>query len=379
MVVRFRRIEDRKESAVQLRRRTEDRRRTRRILPKLALVLLAAILAAGAYLWLRPCRIVAPAVVRVETVELAAPVDGTLSWTIDGDGEDVHRGQVLARIAPDPHGGPAAEARQSDLRIRAAAAAKALTEKQQRLESLKTTLARQEGELGREISRLEGLLAAAQTELRAARSESAARERTRRNNPKPESAVQRATDRATAMEQQRARARRDRAALSAAAAREIEKALEAIAGARREKARVEESIAHHRKRMRGVAEPVPVSAPAGGRILERLAEPGDHLEKGRVFIVICRPATKSLRAYVPARHRTALRRGRPARFYAPGLADPVTGTVKRIHRRLDFVPAEISRGGEIEIIAGIPVDIELDDPATDLLVPRQTGETVIEK
>jgi multidrug resistance efflux pump len=400
MAVKFRRIEDRKESVMQLRRRRDERRQRRRVLPKLVTLLVLAGVGVMLYLYLRPPRVVGPALVRAEPVSLVAPVAGTLRWVLPEETKELRQGDTVARIVPDPETGAAARARLDDLRVSLARAAAEVQGKQQDRRALEYALAEKEARLTAELQRLEGKLAEAEADLQSARRaleqtrgalDSA--ERLARLGAAPEDEHARArTSHSTAVataEKAEARVRTIRGEVGAAqealeASRgtreaELRKADEAIRLAHKQQKEVEQALAAQREAMAGGDDPVAVSAPSSGVVLNRHGPTDVHLRAGDPILTFYRPEDRIVRAFVPARHRDSIQEGQSVRLYLPGIEQPLGGRVERIRPRIEALPSDLARGRGYEEPHNIPLDIRLTDPRAQDLSPGEAGKAVIGK
>jgi HlyD family secretion protein len=400
MVVKFRRIEDRKQSVVQLRRRTEERRERRRVLPKLIIVALIAALGAGAYLYYEPSRVTAPAVVRAETVEISSPVAGTLEWILSDETATVQTGREVARLVPDTDPQDPGPARLNDLRLRATVAEGRIEEQQRALAALKARLAEEEAALRSNVAELEQELAARRDAVDIARAElsqadavleqaerlqrlealvAADYRAVRESLSTAERGVREAE---TRLEATRSKLRSAREAFDAFAdrrQREVERAEARVASARREAEQAERAIAAQKERMARRREPVIVKAPTDGTVAHRDAAAGEHLARDEPLLVLHAADSRTVRAFVPPEEREILQPGKPVRIYLPGREDALPGRVASVLEQVAGVPPRLRAVAENGPGHGVPVDIVLEDDAASTLLPGQVGHAVFDK
>ncbi len=399
MPIKFRRIEDRKASVMQLRQRKEEARRRARLLPKLVTLLLLAALAFGGYFLLRPPRIVAPAFVRVESMEVVSPLAGTVEWMLPLEQEQIERGQPVARIVPQQEAGTGARARLADLRVRLADVVADLKQEHQARRALETSLAARNEDLRAELARTEALVAEAEVALnharQAHRSQQAELEIARqlhRTDALTADALRRAEERARlgAADLEKAQMRMESLAAELYAARvalrsfeaereaELRKAdarLEALDGQRQE---LSAAVAAQEDAISGKGEPIEVRAPATGLVLALRAAEASQVSAGDPLLTYYKPEQKMARAAVPVQYRGKLKPGRPARLYLSGADDPIPGEIARIYERVELLPGEL-RGQRPSRPRTIPVDIRLTGQSASGLLPGDIGEVVIGK
>jgi len=400
MVVKFRRIEDRRQSVVQLRRRTEERRERRRVLPKLIMATVAVALGLGAYLYYKPSRVVAPALVHAEAVEVSSPLAGTLQWILPDAVKDVTSGRQVARLLPDPKPDDAAVARLNDLRLRATAATGRIEEEKRAVAALRARLAEEEAALKANIDRLEQKLATRREEARAARDKI----------PEATAAMQQAdrlrrlealtgADHAAVKETLSAALQATREAVARLEAtdgelesaqqaleafglrrqREIERAEARVGAARRDAEQAEQAITAHREHMARRREAIVVTAPLAGVVAHRHATRGEHLAPDEPLLTLYAADTKGIRAFVAPQERDILKPGKPVRVYLPGREDALPGRVARAHEQVTPLPPELRAVAQNGPSHGVPADIRLDGGAVGELLPGEVCKVVFDK
>ncbi|MFO7957799.1 MAG: HlyD family efflux transporter periplasmic adaptor subunit [Candidatus Brocadiia bacterium] len=400
MVVKFRRIEDRKQSVVQLRRRTEEQRERRRLLPKLVMIAAIAALGVGAYLYYEPSRVAAPAVVRAEAVEVSSPVAGTLEWILSDDTATVQAGREVACLVPDTDPHDPGLARLNDLRLRAAAAEGRIEEQERALAALKARLAEEEGALRSNVAEREQELAARRETVEVTRAElSEARavleqaqrlqrlealttadyRAVRERLSTAERGLREAEARLEATRSKLLSAREALKSFADRRQRETERAEARVASARREAEEAERAIAAQKEQMARRQEPVIVKAPTSGTVAQRQAAAGEHLTPDEPLLTLHTAGSKTVRAFVPPQEWEILKPGKPARIYMPGREDALSGHVARVHEQVARVPLEVRATAENGPGHGVPVDIVLEDNTARTLLPGQVGHAVFDK
>ncbi|MFO8007742.1 MAG: HlyD family efflux transporter periplasmic adaptor subunit [Candidatus Brocadiia bacterium] len=399
MPIKFRRIEDRKTSVMQLRQRKEETKRRTRLLPKIVTLLLLAGLALGAYLLLRPPRIVAPAFVRVETLEVVSPTAGTVEWMLPLEQEQVERGQTIARIVPQREAGTDARARLADLRVRLAAVSADLKQERGARRALEASLAARGENLQAEAARAEALVAEAEVTLRNARQthqslqeELESARKLYHTDALTADALRRAEERArsAAGEVQNAQKKLEsiRVGLDAARAAvrgfaqereaEMSKADARLAALAEQRQELQAAVADQENAIGGQGDPIEIPAPADGVVLALHASEGSQIGAGASLLSYYKPERKLARAAVPVQHRGELRPGQPARLYLSGAEDPIHGEIMRIYERVEQLPGEL-RAQRPSRPRTIPVDIRLNGEDAAALIPGDVGEVVIGK
>jgi multidrug resistance efflux pump len=401
MAIKFRRIEDRKQSPAQLRMQQENGRERRRILPKVILVLLAVVAGLVAWFYLRPPRIAASFIVHVDPIEVAAPAAGTVTYLIGPEVETVEAGAVIARINARPDAAGSAAARLTDLQLRTvqamaevesarADAAAVEAEAQRRERELALDVLRLEDEVERlgaaaesaqrelerltaETERLEGLRAvgaATRAELDAAvRGREAARE--------AHDAVQ---DRAETARLNLAAAVQAARDYSEAKAEALDAAQGRVRGAGRSLKVLAAALEPQEAAFGGGGSEFIVRAPTGGRVLAVHATRNSYARQGEPLVSLYQPSSRVARAFVPVRWRHGLREGAPARLYLKGRDGHVSGQVVGISERVVPLPGSLRHRVGYDEPNVIPVDIALAAGATDQPVaPGEVGKAVIEK
>lgn len=400
MVVKFRRIEDRKQSVVQLRRRSAERRERRRVLPKLIIVALIAALGVGAYLYYEPPRVAAPAVVRAETVEVSSPVAGTLEWILSDETATVQTGREVARLVPDTDPQDPGPARLNDLRLRATAAEGRVEEQQRALAALKARLAEEETALRSNVAELEQELAARRDAVEVARAElsqtgavleqaerlqrlealtAADYRAVRESFSMAERGVREAEARLEATRSKLRGAREGLEVFVDRRQREVERAEARVASARREAEQAERAIAVQKERMARRREPVIVKAPTSGTVARRQAAAGEHLTRAEPLLIFHAADSKTVRAFVPPEERDILQPDKPVRIYLPGRENALPGRVVRVLEQVARVPSGLRAVAENGPGHGVPVDIVFEDDAASTLLPGQVGHAVFDK
>ncbi len=398
MAIKFRRIEDRKESVVQMRRRRDEERERRRVLPKIIILIVFAVFGLGLYFWMRSPRIVAPALIRVEQVPLAAPVSGTVQWMVEPSIGRIPEGQPLARVLPDPPRGPSARARLVDLKLRATEAAAMVEERRQAARALEASLAQRETALKADLERLGGRTAVARNDLEEARRllnerreehdeaaplmrvgaiTNAEHSRKEKAVAAAEAAVRKAETKLEALRKERKSVRETLESFAESRKAEEKKAATTVRSAAEERQRLKEAIEEQKALMAEQTEIEQVEAPFDAVLVHRRALPHEHIRDGEPLLTLYRRGTVAARAYVRLRFRDRLSEGQSLRFYAPGLEQPIPGRIQNIHRRAEALPRTLAAGNDGDQPARIPVDVALDADALPRLMPGETGKIVI--
>ncbi len=400
MAIKFRRIEDRKESVAQLRRRTSDRKARRRILPKLMIVVVIALVIGAYFAYFRPPQIVAPFLVHVEAVQVSSPVAGTLVWLVDKDAKEIEQGDVIARIEAQPQTSGSPGARLTELRLRSAAAGAELQTEQASRDALQVRLQEQERQLGVQVGLLEERLGRSETDVREAARKLSARQEdletaeelkplgaatesdyltATRAVEEAEAAHQTAQSHLRSLKGELAAARESlegfqttkRASLAAAESRirGAQSSNEALRQAREPlvAAFSEEGAQYN------------VQAPVTGILFELDVTEKSYIQEGEALLSLYTTDSKVARAYVPVRYREGLRLGASARLYAKGYKESGAGEVVYIHDRVVPLPRSLSRRLGYDEANVVPVDISLTGAPSALFVPGQAGKAVIKK
>ncbi len=398
MAVKFRRIEDRRESVVQIRRRQEDRKERRHLLPKLALALVVALIGAAAVVYLRPPRVVAPFMVHVDVLEVASPIDGTVVWLPDKDVGHLTAGDVVAQVAAGPQSDGSVPARLTDLKLRAfEAEAEAIIRAadraalQGRLDEQKLQLEADVAQVRERLVQAElGLVAAAaQADAQREDAETAARllSLSAITEHDHATAKRRLHAAEVAAETAESRLRNLQTELKAAdaAMHQFEvvarstldaAAVKAVAAAERHGALIEAQAPLADGLSEDGGEYV-VRCPADGRLLELETAVGDSVQRGTTLVSVYEPRTLVARVYVPVRYRDSVRMGAEARLYAKGRSGEAAGKVVYIHDRVVPMPGSLAQRVGYKEPNVVWVDIELT--AGDPFVPGQAGKAVIRK
>lgn len=400
MAVRFRRIEDRKQSVVQLRRQREDRRERRRLLPKIVIGLVVLAVAGGVYLLVRPPRVVAPFAVEVDRVRVQSPVSGTVTWQIGPEARSVAAGQSIARVRPSAESAGSPPARRLDLRLRLSGAAGELQAAREHLHDTRARLAAREEDLKSELARARQRLAEAKAELQDHENELSAREREfgslRRLHRLSAATAAELSGARRAAEQAEAEVRKAHAALPGhgGLVEAAEAKLEALSARGEEtlaaaKRRVDAARSAHRQVQNALkaaqaSDPVEgaafvVTAPSDARVLRLEAAEKGQVRRSEVIATLYRPETKIARAYAPARLRDRLGIGRPVRLYLPGREEPVRGSVARVEPDVVRLPARVRDSTSSDADLRVTVEIATDVSALAELPVGAVGKAVIEK
>ena len=400
MPIKFRRIEDRTESVVQVRRRKAGSGARRHALPKLVVVAVIAAIAVAAVVYLRPPRIVAPFLVHVGVVKVASPVDGTVTWLMDKQSPQVGKGDVIARVVARPQAAGSVPARLTDLGLRQAeTAADAATQTAER-DALEVRLAEQRRQLGVTLEQARERLVRAELSLKEAVSELTTRrrdaetaQRLRRLGAMTEddyAGAQRALQTAqVGTESAHSRLRGLRAELASAGASLEEFATVEGSALKAAESRVR-GAQDARDAVQEAAEPLAaalsedraeylVRSPADGVLLELGIAVGTDVSRGATLMTLYEPATKVARAYVPVRYLEGLHLGAKSRLYAKGRAGSAEGEVVFIHDRVVPLPGGLSQRVGYKEPNVLAVDIRLTSDPDGLFAPGQAGKAVIRK
>jgi len=399
MAIKFRRIEDRKESIIQLRRREVDRTHRRRVVPKVVILLLVLAGAAACLLYFRPPRIVAPFVVRVDSVQISSPLAGTVEWLISRETKEIHAGDVIARISTQPATADSPTARLTDLRLRAAEATAQLKTEQANRDVAVHQLQEQQRQLKEEVERWDEPLRRAETEAEEARGNLDFR---RRNLESAESLM--ALDAITRDDYLTARRAQESAQAAYDAAESRLRGLKAELVAAREtltafQNALQASMALADSRVQGALamkdaldKPVHsqtaafsedegefiVRAPSSGILLELNVTEKSHVFPGDSLLKLYKPESKVAGAYVAVRYRESLKKGATARLYGAGHKEPAVGEVTFMDARVVPLPPSLERRVGYGEANAISVDIRFTEAAGAPFLPGETGKAVIE-
>lgn len=401
MAIKFRRIEDRKQSPAQLRMQEGNGRERRRVLPKVILLLLAVVAALVAWFYLRPPRITASFIVHVDPVEVVAPVAGTVTYLIGPEVESVEAGAVIARIKARPDTAGSAAARLTDLQLRTVQTIAEVESAQAEATAVEAEATRRERELALEALRLEDELERLQAAAGSAERdlERLTAEAERLEGLLAVGAATRAELDVAVRARQTAREAHDAVQARAKTARmNLAAALEA---AQNYAAAKGEAIEAARGRVRGAGrslkvltaalEPqqaafdeegsqLVVRAPTNSRVLDVHAASSSYVHQGQVLLSLYEPASRVARAFVPVRWRDALREGAPARLYLRGRDGHVPGEVIHVSEQVVPLPASLRHRVGYDEPSVIAVDIGLAARAGgDPMAPGEVGKAVIEK
>ena len=398
MAVKFRRIEDRRESVVQMRQRQENRKERRHLLPKVAVVVVAALIGAAAIVYLRPPRVVAPFMVHVDVLEVASPIDGTVAWLPSKDVGRLAAGDVIARVTAGPQSGGSVPARLTDLKLRAADAEADATMRGAELAELQGHLDEQKFQLEADVAQVKervvqaelGLAdAAAQADARREDAETAARllslSAITEHDHATASRSLRTAEVATETAESRLRNLQTELKAAEAAMGQFElvartalnaAAVKAVAAEERHGA-LTEAQAPLADGLSDDGREYVVRCPAGGRLLELDTAVGDSVERGAPLVSIYEERTMVARVYVPVRYRGSVKMGAEARLYAKGRSGEAAGKVVYIHDRVVQMPGSLAQRVGYKEPNVVWVDIELT--AGDSFVPGQAGKAVIRK
>jgi multidrug resistance efflux pump len=396
MAIKFRRIEDRRESVVQLRHRREDARKRRRLIPKLFLLLLIAAAVFVYVFYFKPPRITAPFMVQVEPAVLASPVDGTVVALAGREKLVFEEGDEVARIRAGEYVNDSRIARRSDLRVQLEKASAELETAQADGAALLADLSDRELQMATEVTRLEEekqrseINARTALELldgRAADFEDAGELRAVDAMTKYDYDVLERAYSVAARDEEMARSVvRGLDAQVAASQESLNRTREAnevrlaAAAARVEAAeRTQGELQRALSLLPEEGQEFVVRAPSRGVVYEVDVTLNSNVQKGEPILSMYAEGSAVIRAYVPVRYRGEVTAGRAANLYLEGRGEPVPARVVAVYDKIVPQPSSLSRRVGYEEQNCVPVDLQPEPSAGAVFVPGDVGKAVIRR